>query len=129
MSCQKTLKCIIKDDAISITEKMLKANVIAFASPIYYYSISGQLKTLLDRSNALYCSEYKFRDIYFLCTAAEDESYTKQGGIKAIQGWVDCFDKAKLIETVFCGGVDSPNAIKTKKATLEYAFKVGASIK
>lgn len=71
--CQKTGKCIIKDDANEIVKKMKNADVIVFATPIYFYSMCGQLKTLLDRSNPLFIADYKFRDIYLLTSAADDD--------------------------------------------------------
>lgn len=51
LACQRTRKCVIQDDAVEMAEKMCHAEVIAFATPIYYYEMSGQLKTLLDRAN------------------------------------------------------------------------------
>ncbi|MFR8546601.1 MAG: flavodoxin family protein [[Clostridium] scindens] len=54
LTCQKTGCCVIQDDAIAIAEKMRTADVIAFATPIYYYEMSGQMKTLLDRANSLF---------------------------------------------------------------------------
>lgn len=50
---------------------MKGAEVIAFATPIYFYEMCGQMKTLLDRSNPLFPSDYAFRDIYLLATAAD----------------------------------------------------------
>lgn len=76
LACQKTQKCVITDDANAIVAKMHDADVIAFATPIYYYEMSGQLKTLLDRANPLYPSDYRFRDIYMLTSAAEDDEST-----------------------------------------------------
>ena len=70
LTCQKTLKCVLRDDAPAIVEMMRDADVIVFASPIYYYEMAGQLKTLLDRANPLYPSDYRFRDIHML-TASE----------------------------------------------------------
>ena len=49
--------------------------MVAFATPIYYYEMSGQMKTLLDRMNSMYPKEYCFRDIYFLSVAAENEEH------------------------------------------------------
>ena len=66
LACQTLGRCVIGDDAVAITEKMQHADVIVFATPIYYYEMSGQLKTLLDRANALFPSDYAFRDIYLL---------------------------------------------------------------
>ena len=50
LACQKKGKCVIKDDANAITKKMESADVIVFATPIYYYEMSGQPKTRPARS-------------------------------------------------------------------------------
>lgn len=73
LACQSAGQCVIQDDAVEIAEKMGRAEVIAFATPIYYYEMSGQMKTLLDRANALFASDYAFRDIYLLTAAAEED--------------------------------------------------------
>ena len=73
LACQKLGKCVIKDDVNDIMQKILEADVVCWATPIYYYEMSGQMKTLIDRMNAMYSLDYKFRDIYLLTTAAEDE--------------------------------------------------------
>ena len=48
LSCQKTQKCVLNDDANLIAEKVKDADTLVFATPIYYYEMSGQMKTLLD---------------------------------------------------------------------------------
>jgi hypothetical protein len=63
------------------------------------------MKTMIDRGNPLYGDDYKFRDIYLLASAAEDEPETIHGARTALQGWVDCFEKATLKGEVFAGGV------------------------
>ena len=80
--------CVIQDDAIAIAEKMRTADVIAFATPIYYYEMSGQMKTLLDRANSLFSSKYAFHDIYLLTAAAENEETAADGAINGLQGWI-----------------------------------------
>ena len=47
LNCQKTQKCVLKDDANLIAEKALAADTLVFVTPIYYYEMSGQMKTLL----------------------------------------------------------------------------------
>lgn len=127
LACNKTLKCVIDDDSREIVEKMLKADVLVFATPVYYYSVSGQLKTLLDRANPLFASDYKFRDIYLLATAAEDESETVKGTETTVQGWVDCFDKANLKKTIFAGGVNDAGDINGHIA-LKEAYETGMKL-
>ena len=51
LTCQESQRCVIHDDADMIVQKMRTADVIVFATPIYYYEMSGQMKTLLDRAN------------------------------------------------------------------------------
>ncbi len=53
LACQKTFRCVIKDDMAAILENMQKADVVCFATPVYYYACCGQLKTFLDRCNPL----------------------------------------------------------------------------
>lgn len=127
LSCQNTLKCVINDDAVSIAEKMKNSDVLVFATPIYYYEMAGQLKVLLDRMNPLYSSDYKFREVYVLSTAAEDEESVPDRAVNGICGWIDCFEKASLAGSLFCGGVTSPAEIKGNKA-LEKAFEMGERI-
>lgn len=127
LACQKTQKCVITDDANAIVAKMHDADVIAFATPIYYYEMSGQLKTLLDRANPLYPSDYRFRDIYMLTSAAEDEQSTPERAVMGLTGWIDCFEKSRLASTVFAGGVNAPEEIKGHPALAE-AYAVGNKI-
>lgn len=127
LACQKTQKCVIADDAPAIVAKMHDADVIAFASPIYYYEMSGQLKTLLDRANPLYPSDYRFRDIYMLTSAAEDEPATPERAVSGLTGWIDCFEKDRLAGTVFAGGVNEPGEVKGHPALAE-AYTAGKNI-
>ncbi len=127
LACQKTQKCVIADDAVALAEQVKNADVLVFASPVYYYSVSGLLKTFLDRCNPLYPSDYKFRDVYFLATAAESDETAMEGPVKAMEGWVECFEKARLAGTVFGGGVDKPGEI-AGHAALEEAYELGKRV-
>lgn len=127
LSCQNTQRCIIRDDADAITQKMLTADVIAFATPIYYYGMCGQMKTLLDRANPLFPADYQFRDIYLLAAAAEENEHTVDGAVTGLQGWIDCFEKARLAGTVFAGGVTAVGEIQGHPA-LQRAFDLGKTV-
>ena len=127
MSCQKTGACVFKDDVPAIMDKVLYADVVCWATPIYYYEMSGQMKTLIDRMNAMYPKDYRFREVYLLTTAAEDEEHTPKRAESGLQGWIDCFDKAVLKGHLFCGGVNDPREI-SGSAKLEEAFGLGESV-
>lgn len=66
LACQKTKKCVISDDVDIIREKILHADIVAFATPVYYYGISGQLKTLLDL--AIRCLFRITNSVKFICS-------------------------------------------------------------
>ena len=126
-ACQKLGRCVIKDDVNDIMAKVLKADVVCWATPIYYYEMSGQMKTLIDRMNALYPLDYKFRDVYLLTTAAEDEEETPKRAEAGLTGWIDCFPKSRLVGTLFCGGVNDPREIEGN-AKLQKAFELGNAV-
>ena len=123
-----TQHCVINDDAPAIVAKMHDADVIVFATPIYYYEMCGQLKTLLDRANPLYSSDYHFRDIYMLTSAAEDEEYVPERAVAGLTGWIDCFEKARLTGTVFAGGVSAPGETEGHPSLVR-AYEMGKAIK
>lgn len=127
LACQKTQKCVISDDAVEIAEKIKHAEILVFATPVYYYGLSGQMKTLLDRCNPLFPSDYDFRDVYLLATAADEDDSAMKGSINGMQGWIDCFEKAILAGTVFAGGVNDAGEIKNHPE-LEQAFDMGKDV-
>ena len=92
-------------------EQVLNADVVCWATPIYYYEMSGQMKTLIDRMNAMYPKDYRFRDIYLLATASENEEETPKRAEMGLTGWIDCYPKSRLSGTLFCGGVTMPREI------------------
>ena len=127
MACQKLGRCVIKDDVNDIMAKVLKADVICWATPIYYYEMSGQMKTLIDRMNAMYEQDYQFRDIYLLTTAAEDEDETPKRAEMGLMGWIDCYPKSRLAGMLFCGGVNNAHEIEGNPK-LQEAYELGKRV-
>ena len=127
LACQQLGRCVIDDDVNEIMAKVVQADVVAWATPIYYYEMSGQMKTLIDRMNAMYEQDYRFRDVYLLCTAAEDEEHTPQRAIAGLTGWIDCYPQSRLAGTLFGGGVNNPGEIKGN-AKLQAAYELGKNV-
>ena len=128
LACQKSGSCVIKDDAIEIAEKVKAADVVVFATPIYYYEMSGQMKTLLDRMNSLYAADYNFRQIYLLATAAENADSAFDGAVKGIEGWVECFAKARLAAVLRGGGLTDAGEASQHPALLAKAYQLGLEV-
>ncbi len=127
LGCQKLGRCVINDDVNDIMAKVLQADVICWATPIYYYEMSGQMKTLIDRMNAMYEQNYHFRDIYLLTTAAENETETPKRAEIGLTGWIDCYPKSHLAGHLFCGGVNDAREIEGN-TKLREAFELGEKI-
>ena len=127
LACQRLGRCVIDDDVNAIMAKVLKADVVAWATPIYYYEMSGQMKTLIDRMNAMYPLDYQFRDVYLLTTAAEGEEQTPKRAETGLTGWIDCYPKSRLAGTLFCGGVNLARDIEGNPK-LQEAFELGKKI-
>ena len=127
LSCQKTGACVFKDDVPAIMGSVLNADVVCWATPIYYYEMSGQMKTLIDRMNAMYPKDYRFRDIYLLTTAAESEEDTPKRAESGLQGWIDCYEKSTLKAHLFCGGVNDAREI-SGNPKLQEAFELGKNV-
>lgn len=128
LSCQKTLRCLIKDDMADILEQMRHADVVVFATPIYYYEMSGLMKTFLDRTNPLFPQEYQFRDIYLLATAADEAEHAFDRAIAGLEGWIECFEETQLVEAIVAGGFTGPGDIAGHPA-LDQAYKAGQAIR
>ena len=126
-ACQKTGRCIIDDDAVSVTEKISDAEVVVWATPIYYYEMTGQMKTMIDRANALFVKDYQFRDVYMLSTAAEEDASACERAITGLKGWIACFPKSRFAGSVFAGGVTDKGDITGSKA-LDEAYDMGRNV-
>lgn len=128
LACQRTQRCVIKDDAVEIAEKMKHADVLVFATPVYYYEMCGQMKTLLDRMNPLYSSAYAFRDVYLLATAAENAESAMDGAVRGMQGWIDCFAQARLAGAVRGIGLQGPGEARGKTELLKEVRRLGSNV-
>ncbi len=125
--CQKTMKCVIRDDVADILQKMKTADIIAFATPVYFYGMCGAMKNFLDRTYPLYPGSYHFRDIYLLASAGEDLETTVQGTAEGLKSWIRCFDKTRLAGVVFAGGIMEKGEIEGHPALLQ-AYQTGKMV-
>src|SRR5699024_4055295 len=71
-ACRGTGVCAIRDDMAEVLQKMIDADVLVLASPVYFYSIDAQLKALIDRTVARWL-EVKNKEFYYIVTAADSE--------------------------------------------------------
>lgn len=124
-ACKKGA-CVIKDDMAEVLQKMIDADVIVLASPVYFYSIDAQLKTLIDRTVARW-TEVKDKEFYYIVTAADAELQSAETTIQCFRGYADCVNGAKEMGIIYGMGVYEKGEIKNTKAMLE-AYEMGKSL-
>ena len=128
LACQKLGRCVIEDDANEITLKIKEADVIVWATPVYYYEMSGQMKTLIDRANSLFATGKKFSEVYVITTSADASEGVVQSAIHGINGWISCFTGVKLCRYLEAGGLDNPNDVLRKQDLIDKAYAMGRTI-
>lgn len=127
LACQKKGKCVLKDGINDLLPIVQNADILVFATPVYYYCMSGQLKTFLDRLNPLFPKQNKFKEVYLIATAAEEDESAMDGTITGVQGWIDCFDNVKLAGVVYGIGADDIGTVQ-RTAAFNQSYEMGKSI-
>ncbi len=128
LACQHTKKCVINDDAVKIFETIKDVDVVVWATPVYYYNMSGQMKTLIDRLNPLFVSDYKFKDVYLIATAAEADEAAINGTITGLMGWIECLDKTNLKDVIKAVGVCAAKEVYNIESYMKKVYNMGYNI-
>lgn len=118
--------CIHKDGMVEIAQKMIEADVIVLATPIYFYSMDAQLKTLIDRCYARFM-EMRDKELYYILTCAADAAEYLDTTIAGLQGFTICLPGAEEKGIVRGIGVGEAETVRTTPA-MDDAYKMGKSI-
>lgn len=122
--CNSTHKCVQKDDMSELLDKMVAADVIVLATPVYFYTMDGQMKTFIDRTVPRY-TEIKNKDFYFIMTAADTEKSNLNRTLEAFRGFTqDCLDGAKEAGIIYGTGAWNIGEIKNTPA-YNQAYEMG----
>ncbi|MGI6009051.1 MAG: flavodoxin family protein [Methanomethylophilus sp.] len=128
LACQQTGKCNIKDDANAIVSEIKDADVVVWATPVYYYCVSGQMKTLIDRTNPLYGQDIRVHDVYLILAAEDsDSTHAVAGAMKALIGWIECMPGTKLIKTI-CATSTSEAGAAMESSAYQQCYLEGKTV-
>jgi multimeric flavodoxin WrbA len=81
LKCEEENLCPIQDDMEIVQREMCSADLIVFASPVFFDNMPGKLKTLIDRSNLFMSSLKGKKALVALCGQADDESWNNCAAI------------------------------------------------
>jgi len=107
--------CSQQDDMAAILDKMISADVLVLATPVYFYSMNGQMKTLIDRTYARY-TEIMDKRLYFIMTAAVSRKALLERTLEGFRGFMSCLPGAKEKGVVYGTGAWNIGDIKNSPA-------------
>lgn len=119
-------ECVHRDDMAEVLQKMIDADVLVLASPVYFYSVSAQLKALIDRTVARWL-EVKNKEFYYIVTMADEELSSADTTIACFRGYADCVDGAKEMGIIIGNGVYEKGEIKTH-VQMQEAYETGKNV-
>ena len=125
-TCNLQKPCPQKDDAAEVIDKMVKADVIVLATPVYFYTMSAQMKTFIDRSCARY-TEISNKDFYFIATMAETEANRIERTFESLRGFTDCLEGPREKGTIAAIGVWQKGEVNDKPY-MQQAYEKGKAI-
>ena len=125
--CNTTQKCVQKDDMAEILDKMVEADVIVLATPVYFYTMDAQMKTLIDRTVPRY-TEIQNKDFYFIVAVADTERKMMERTIEGFRGFTqDCLTGAREKGIIYGTGAWQAGEIKGTPA-VKQAYEMGRNV-
>lgn len=126
-TCEKTKGvCAYKDDMPELLQKMINADILVLSTPVYFYCMNAQLKTVIDRTVARY-TEIKDKDAYLIATAGENGMEAMEGTITSFRGFLDCLKNVREAGLILGHKVHELGEVRDNPAMLQ-AYKAGISV-
>ena len=115
--------CVQKDDMAAILDKMICADVLVMATPVYFYTMNAQMKTVIDRTYARYTAVSN-KEMYFIMTAAVGNKELLERTLESFRGFTACLNGAKEKGVIYGTGVWNKGDIRSSPA-MDQAYEMG----
>jgi multimeric flavodoxin WrbA len=133
--CLKDGNCVMHDDMDSIYPKLLGADRVIVASPMFFYGITSQLKALIDRCQATWARKYvlnqklsdKDRRGAFIAVGATKGKLLFDGSVLVVKYFLKAID-VEYVDELLIRGVDKKGDIKNHATALAEAFELGKKL-
>ena len=119
-------ECVHKDDMADILQKMIDADVLVLASPVYFYSIDAQLKAVIDRTVARWL-EVRNKEFYYIATMADEARSSADTTLACFRGYADCVEGAVEKGVLIGSGVYEPGTVKGAPV-VKQAYQMGKTV-
>lgn len=125
-ACRGNGKCAQKDDMAQILDSMTAADVIVMATPVYFYTMCAQMKTVIDRTVARY-TKLNNKDFYFILTAADGNKSALERTVEGFRAFTSCLTRAKEKGIIYGTGAWNAGDILRSHAMGE-AYEMGKAL-
>ncbi len=119
-------QCVQQDDMAEILDKMIAADVIVMATPVYFYTMNGQMKTLIDRTYARH-TKISGKEFYFIMTAAVSRKALLERTLEGFRGFTSCLSGAKEKGVIYGTGAWNIGDIK-KSSAMAQTYEMGKQL-
>ena len=130
-ACERDGNCIMRDDMDIIIPRLIEADGIIVASPMFFYGVTAQLKALIDRCQALWVRRNILKNLpdsnkkgVFIGVGATRGKQLFDGSILVIKYFFQAFG-AEYVDELLVRGVDKRGEIKEHPDLLKEAFELG----
>ncbi|MHC9544658.1 MAG: flavodoxin family protein [Vulcanimicrobiota bacterium] len=124
--CFEKHSCSQHDDMADVLDRMVKADVIVMATPVYFYTMDAQMKTLIDRTCARY-TEISDKEMYFIVAAADKRNEAMERTLEGFRGFTSCLSGAKEKGVIYGTGAWNKGEIRDSRAMTE-AYEMGKAV-
>ena len=136
--CDQTGRCVVQDDMQAVYPKLIEADIIFLASPIFFYGITAWAKALIDRSQAIWARKYLLKDPslskeakkrkgFFISVGATKGQKLFEGAILTVKYFFDAIH-AEYTGDLLIRGLDAKGDVLKQPDVLQRAFEAGRNL-
>ena len=137
-ACKETGRCAIKDDFDKVRDHLMAANAVMIASPIFFYTVSAQIKILMDRCQSLWVKKYWIDKIpfrqwtasrkgLFISAGATNGKKLFDGALMSVKYFFDVLD-TELWRSLLYRGLDFEGDVNRFPQYLDESYQVGRQL-
>ena len=136
-ACYATGRCSVRDDYQQLLEKILEADRLIFATPVFFMTVCAQAKMLIDRGQCLWAQKYVLKKDLFCPERDRRAMVIAVGGSKSRKQF-ECirltmtsyFDSLQMryVSSLFANKIDDLGEIEKHPAAIKEAFRLGSEL-
>lgn len=132
--CDETGECVLADDMEKVYPKLLEADCIILASPIFFYGVTAWAKSLIDRAQSLWVRTYRLKLLperrrrgFFISVGATKGARLFDGAILTVKYFFDAMG-ADFTGQLLFKGIEDKGGIRNHPTALQEAFEAGKAL-